>query len=85
MELKESMNNSKVDVVGIGNAIVDVLLQVDDLFLEEHNRVNGSMNLIDAQDYSALYKKISSLELILLSGSKDLSTSSFKIMKLNKF
>jgi len=53
------MNNSKVDVVGIGNAIVDVLLQVDDLFLEEHNRVKGSMNLIDAQDYSALYKKLS--------------------------
>ncbi len=40
-------------VVGIGNAIVDVLAKVDDDFIETHNLVKGTMNLIDAE--RALY------------------------------
>ena len=52
------MNNSKLDVVGIGNAIVDVLLQVDDSFLDEHKLIKGSMALINASQCRTLYKQL---------------------------
>ncbi len=42
------------DVVGIGNAIVDVLASVDDDFLAKHELVKGSMALIDADQTTVL-------------------------------
>lgn len=36
-----------VEVVGVGNAIVDVIGQVDDSFIEAHDLNRGSMTLID--------------------------------------
>ena len=36
-----------LDVVGIGNAIVDVLVQTDDAFLTQHGLQKGGMALID--------------------------------------
>lgn len=44
-----------LDVVGIGNAIVDVIAQADDAFLDRHGLVKGSMQLIDAARAEALY------------------------------
>lgn len=41
------MNNAKFDVVGIGNAIVDVLARADDGFLAEHGIEKDAMNLIE--------------------------------------
>ncbi len=38
---------SLLDVVGIGNAIVDVLSHTDDQFLDDHGLVKRSMRLID--------------------------------------
>ncbi len=52
------MKISKLDVVGVGNAIVDILAQVDDSFLQEHNMVKGSMALINATQCSTLYNKL---------------------------
>ena len=46
---------STVDVLGIGNAIVDVLSNVEDSFLEERGIVKGSMNLIDENQARDLY------------------------------
>ena len=43
------------DVVGIGNAIVDVLAQAEDGFLETQELPKGSMTLIDAARAEALY------------------------------
>ena len=37
----------RFDVVGIGNALVDVIAHADDAFLAEHGLVKGSMQLID--------------------------------------
>ena len=37
-----------VDVVGVGNAIVDVLASVEDAFIDEHGLTKGGMTLIDA-------------------------------------
>ena len=44
------------DVVGIGNALVDVLARVDDAFLVEHRLVKGSMCLLDAERAEALQR-----------------------------
>jgi sugar/nucleoside kinase (ribokinase family) len=44
-----------LDVVGIGNAIVDVIAQADDAFLARQGLVKGSMQLVDAARAEALY------------------------------
>lgn len=44
-----------LDVVGIGNAIVDVFSKTEDSFLEDHGLVKGSMNLIDPDRAEWLY------------------------------
>ena len=52
------MSNGNLDLVGIGNAIVDVLSKTDDVFLES-NRINkGTMTLIEADQAEALYAKM---------------------------
>jgi len=45
-----------LDVVGIGNAIVDVLVQTDDAFLGDHGLQKGGMALIDEGQAETLYK-----------------------------
>jgi sugar/nucleoside kinase (ribokinase family) len=49
------MTAATLDVVGIGNAIVDVLVQADDVFLVAHGLAKGTMTLIDAARSDALY------------------------------
>ena len=44
-----------LDVLGIGNAIVDVLSPTDDETLERHALPKGAMTLIDAERADALY------------------------------
>lgn len=44
-----------LDVVAIGNAIVDVLARSDDGFLAEHALTKGGMQLIDAEMAETLY------------------------------
>ncbi len=44
-----------IDVVAIGSAIVDVLAQVDDAFLGEHDLNKGSMALVDLGESDRLY------------------------------
>jgi len=44
-----------LDVVGIGNALVDVLSHEDDAFIEAHGLVKGSMTLIGTERAEALY------------------------------
>jgi len=43
------------DVVGIGNAIVDVLVQADDRFLDDHGLHKGTMALVDEAQAERLY------------------------------
>ena len=49
------MPQAKFDVVGIGNAIVDVIAQADDAFLSKNSLNKGTMTLIDAAQADALY------------------------------
>lgn len=50
------MTDTRFDVLGVGNAIVDVLAQVDDAFLERHGLVKDAMLLIDEERAHALYE-----------------------------
>ncbi len=54
------MTGTAIDVVGIGNAIVDVLSQSDDAFLAAHGLAKGTMTLIDAARAEALYAAMGS-------------------------
>jgi sugar/nucleoside kinase (ribokinase family) len=43
------------DVVGIGNAIVDIIGRCDEAFLTKHGCAKGSMQLVDAAAVAKLY------------------------------
>jgi sugar/nucleoside kinase (ribokinase family) len=49
------MNDTRYDVVGIGNAIVDIIGRCDEAFLSKHDLDKGFMHLIDAQQADRLY------------------------------
>ena len=49
------MAEKTYDVVGIGNAIVDIIARCDDGFLSKHDLAKGSMRLIDAEEANRLY------------------------------
>ena len=51
------MTDATLDVVGIGNAIVDVIAHCDDRFLEKNGLSKGAMTLVDAKAALALYEK----------------------------
>jgi sugar/nucleoside kinase (ribokinase family) len=49
------VSETELDVVGIGSAIVDVIAQTDDDFVESQALVKGTMQLIDADRAEDLY------------------------------
>lgn len=53
------MGAPKVELLAIGNAIVDVIAETSDAFLHEEEIPKGSMQLIDAGRAKRLYGKIS--------------------------
>jgi hypothetical protein len=48
--------DGKIDVVGVGNAIVDVIAQAGDGFLSAQGLEKGSMTLIDHERADQLYE-----------------------------
>jgi sugar/nucleoside kinase (ribokinase family) len=50
------MTQANLDVLGIGNAIVDVIAHAEEDFLEREALVKGTMTLIDAARAEALYQ-----------------------------
>jgi len=63
-----------LDVVGIGNALVDVLSHEDDDFVAEHHLAKGSMTLVDDERAEALYAAMS--ECLEMSGGSAANTIS---------
>ena len=45
-------------ILGIGNAIVDVLTKVDEEFLKKNKLIKGSMKLINKTEFEDLKKNI---------------------------
>ncbi|HVC55196.1 MAG TPA: adenosine kinase [Stellaceae bacterium] len=52
------MNSAAIDVVGIGNAIVDVIAHADEQFLVAEGFAKGAMTLVDAERAEALYRRM---------------------------
>jgi sugar/nucleoside kinase (ribokinase family) len=50
------MTAAKYDVLGIGNAIFDILVQTDEGFLRRHGMTKGGMALIDEARAAAIYQ-----------------------------
>src|ERR1700716_1781497 len=50
------MTSAKYDVLGIGNAIFDVLVQTDEGFLSSHGMTKGGMALIDENSATSIYR-----------------------------
>jgi sugar/nucleoside kinase (ribokinase family) len=50
------MSSAKYDVLGIGNAIFDILVQTDEGFLADHGMTKGGMALIDEPRAAAIYR-----------------------------
>ena len=44
-----------LDILGIGNAIVDVLARAEDAFLARHGMAKGAMALIGPEDAERIY------------------------------
>jgi sugar/nucleoside kinase (ribokinase family) len=52
------VTDTRLDVLCIGNAIVDVISAADDAFLEAEGLAKGSMRLIDEEEATRLYGKM---------------------------
>lgn len=52
------MTDTRLDVLAIGNAIVDVIAAADDAFIAEEGLAKGSMRLIDAEEATRLYGRM---------------------------
>jgi sugar/nucleoside kinase (ribokinase family) len=50
------MTEAKYDVLGIGNAIFDILVQTDESFLAAHGMTKGGMALIDEARAASIYR-----------------------------
>ena len=50
------MSHTRLDVLAIGNAIVDIIADCDDAFLEAEGLSKGMMRLIDAEEATRLYE-----------------------------
>jgi sugar/nucleoside kinase (ribokinase family) len=54
------VNKPRLDIVAIGNAIVDILAPAEEALIEELGLVRGGMQLIDAGQAEALYARMGS-------------------------
>ena len=52
------MAEARLDVLGIGSAIVDILTRTDDDFLATHGMVKGTMALTTAEQSKKLYESM---------------------------
>lgn len=52
------MTSPRFDILSIGNAIVDILAEVEDGFLANQGMIKGAMELIDAARTDALYAEM---------------------------
>ncbi len=66
--------DEKIDVFGVGNAMVDILAMVDDDFVREHALSKGSMTLVDAEKQGALLQDLEHRSLEMQSGGSAANT-----------
>lgn len=69
-------------ILGIGNAIVDVITKVDEEFLKKRNLIKGSMKLINKSEFEDLNKNIK-IEKVVAGGSVANTMSGIAYLKGN--
>lgn len=52
------MTDTRLDVLAIGNAIVDIIADADDAFIQAEGLTKGSMRLLDADEATRLYERM---------------------------
>ncbi len=52
------MTEIRLDVLAIGDAVVDVIARADDAFIEAERLIKGSMQVLDAEGATRLYAKM---------------------------
>ncbi len=67
-------HGKKYDVFGVGNALVDVLAQVDDQFVARFELPKGSMNLMDSRRQASVLNQLEHRSLQLASGGSAANT-----------
>ena len=70
------MSNTKIDIVGIGNAIVDIIISCQEEYLKRLHLIKNSMSLIDLKTANTLYNAINSNSVIEISGGSAANTIS---------
>ena len=58
MTSAQNSSEKTLDVVGIGNAIVDVIVQAEEGFLDDHGLTKGTMALVDEAVAESLYASV---------------------------
>jgi sugar/nucleoside kinase (ribokinase family) len=66
--------DERIDVFGVGNAMVDILVMVDEDFVREHALTKGSMTLVDAEKQGTLLQSLESRPLQMQSGGSAANT-----------
>ena len=66
------MNAARYDILGLGNAIVDIIARTPDAFLAQHALTKGTMALIDEGPAESLYKAMG--ETVVISGGSAANT-----------
>ena len=46
-------------LICVGNAIVDILVKVEDSFLKSNDLIKGSMSLVNSEEFDNIFSKIS--------------------------
>ena len=69
-----------LEVIGIGNALVDILAEVEDSFLEQAGLAKGAMTLIDGDQSDALRKQLSEKAALTSGGSAGNTMAGFAAM-----
>ncbi|MBT6661657.1 MAG: adenosine kinase, partial [Nitrospina sp.] len=58
----------KYDLLGIGNALVDIEVHVDDAFIEQNSLVKGGMTLLSLENQQKILKELHGLSTKISSG-----------------
>ena len=60
------MQKYNYDVLGIGNAVTDIFVEVEESFLKKNNLVEGTMKLVDENEFQNLISNLKIEKTILL-------------------
>ncbi len=72
--MADDQPDKKIDVFGVGNAMVDILAQVTDDFVREHGLAKGSMSLVDTHKQGAILHELERYDLHMQSGGSAANT-----------